>query len=66
MRARPPKGITVYWALVATTDDLNGLHTKVSLEASTLKEAAALFREQYSPARIVSIWGEWESQQPRG
>jgi hypothetical protein len=65
MHPRPPKGITVYWALVALTDDPNGLHTKVSLEAHTLKEAAALFREQYGSEKVVSIWGEWESKQPR-
>jgi len=66
MSTSPPKGIPVYWALVAVTDDPDGLHTKVSLEAQTLDQAAALFRERYGRERIVSVWGECESKLIRG
>jgi hypothetical protein len=65
MSARPPKGITVYWALVALTDDPSGLHTKVMLEAQTLEDAIAFFHEQHGDERVVSVWGEWESKLPR-
>jgi hypothetical protein len=55
----------VYHALIAV-DDSDGLHERVSLEAESLAQAKHTLAAQHGDRNIVSVWGEWESQQSRG
>jgi hypothetical protein len=62
VRKLPPKGTSVCWALVPLTEDKDGLHTKVFLEARTRQEAISLFNEQYGCEKVAFVGGGWESE----
>jgi hypothetical protein len=56
--------ITVYHAIVSTASP-NGVHKRVTVEATDLKNAKALLETKFGEGSVVSLWGDWEAEQAR-
>jgi hypothetical protein len=56
--------MNLYHAIVST-DDPEGIHKRVSIEAEYLDRAKDLFAARYAKERIVSVWGDYEAAKRR-
>jgi hypothetical protein len=56
--------ITTYQAIVSTGDP-EGIHKRLSIEATDLVDAKAKLETEFGARAVVSLWGDWESAQSR-
>jgi hypothetical protein len=56
--------ITIYQAIVSTGDP-EGVHKRLSIEATDLVSAKAKLETEFGIGAVVSLWGDWESAQSR-
>jgi hypothetical protein len=56
--------ITTYQALISMGDP-DGVHKRLSVEAADLVDAKAKLETEFGVGSVVSLWGDWESQQAR-
>jgi hypothetical protein len=54
-----------YYAMIST-DEPDGIHKRVTVEADTMDEAKEKFSSQYGEGRVVKVWDDYYEAKFRG